>query len=335
MSQGFRKIRFTVEWNPPPRGLRVRVKVGQRAGMALASNASLRRLTTGDTSLVRTYSLYIDRVRVDWERRARRTTAVLIIVAHLALMGWLLMLRPPMAVTAPAMVIVELNALASATAALDHRRHGERDATKVKATGSARPNSATRDHDTQTSVDDAARPPVADGRLTAGNDEQTTDALVTAAGTSTSGSAAATAGSRGGAGAGSAGRFVPPRVVSHWLPRYPYDAYTKHVEGDVDVIVTISAEGGLLEAHVDRSSGDAALDAAAVEAVRHYRFRAATKAGEPVEAQAIVGVEWRITEGIKVDLDVTLPRDMRELDARRTMEIVEFLRASPGSHLKD
>ena len=287
--------------------------------------------------MVQAYSLYFDSVRVDWDRRARRATAVLIVAAHLALIGWLLLTRPPVPASAPAMVMVELNALANATAALDHRRHGDQDTTKATVS-SARPKAASRDHGSQTSIDHASRPSVREGRLTAGNETQDASAVATAAGTGISGAAAVAGESLGGTGAGSAGHFVPPRVLSHWLPRYPYEAWAKHVEGDVDVIVTISSGGDLLDAHVDRSSGNASLDAAALEAVRHYRFRPATKAGEPVEAQAIVAVEWRITPGIKIDMNFTMPGDPRDQDVHRNqnkMDAAHLLQSSPDAHIKD
>ena len=280
--------------------------------------------------MTKTYPLYFERVRVDWERRARRGAAILIAAAHIALIAWLLLIRPPIALMAPPMVVIELDALANATTALDRRRRGEVPGTK--GTVSPRSNPASHPRSREVRADDAARPPVTDGHLSGGNDAQTSSALAAA----NDGVNAIRGTPGGGSGAGSGGRFVPPRVVRHWTPGYPRDAWLGHVEGDVDVVVTISASDELLDAHVDRSSGNAALDDAAVAAVRHYAFKAATKGGEPVTAQAIVDVQWRITPGVTVDPQyIQLPIDARERDVEQKLMSIQHLKSlvpdiSPG-----
>ena len=59
-------------------------------------------------------------------------------------------------------------------------------------------------------------------------------------------------------------------------------------------MVTIGADASVRDAHVYQSSGNASLDAAAVEAVRRYMFRPARRDREIVEAQAVVTIDWQI-----------------------------------------
>lgn len=89
--------------------------------------------------------------------------------------------------------------------------------------------------------------------------------------------------------------FVPPKVTHHWRPPYPQDAYQAHEEGEAEVLVTISADGSLKDAHINRSSGSESLDQASLDAVRRYTYSAAQKGGTPIEAQANVALEWTIS----------------------------------------
>jgi protein TonB len=107
----------------------------------------------------------------------------------------------------------------------------------------------------------------------------------------TLGSAAAPA---GGDGARARGKFHPPEVSRRFRPDYPLDAFQARAQGSVDVMVTIGTDATVRDAHVYQSSGNASLDRAAVEAVRHYAFRPARRDGEIVEAQAVVTIDWQI-----------------------------------------
>lgn len=91
------------------------------------------------------------------------------------------------------------------------------------------------------------------------------------------------------------GTFVPPVVLSRARVPYPRDSYQRRSEGEVDVLVTLSEAGTLTDATVQKSSGDSALDAASLVAVRGYQFRSAFKNHVPVRAQAVVSIDWRIT----------------------------------------
>jgi protein TonB len=101
-----------------------------------------------------------------------------------------------------------------------------------------------------------------------------------------------------GAGAWTGPKFRPPRVVARVLPAYPRDAFQAGLQGSVNVLVTVDAHGRVTDTRVETSSGVASLDAAAAEGVRAWTFKAAEKLGKPVEAQAIVAIDWKYRPGM-------------------------------------
>jgi protein TonB len=77
---------------------------------------------------------------------------------------------------------------------------------------------------------------------------------------------------------------VTPPVVGHNPPpSYPASARRRGQEGRVEIEVIVSAQGTPASVRVARSSGHAALDEAAADAVRGWTFRAALAEGRPVE----------------------------------------------------
>jgi protein TonB len=76
---------------------------------------------------------------------------------------------------------------------------------------------------------------------------------------------------------------VPPVVGHNPPPAYPESARRRGQEGRVEIEVTVSAQGAPTAVRVARSSGHAALDEAAADAVRGWRFSAALAQGRPVE----------------------------------------------------
>ena len=63
------------------------------------------------------------------------------------------------------------------------------------------------------------------------------------------------------------------------LPEYPQSAVDRGSRGRVILLVEVGRAGEILEIGVEASSGDPELDAAAVEAARHWTFRPATDSG--------------------------------------------------------
>lgn len=75
-------------------------------------------------------------------------------------------------------------------------------------------------------------------------------------------------------------RITPPVVVEHVDAEYPPALVAARKHADVVLAVTVDAEGHVSKVDVKESGGDE-LDAAAIEAVRKWTFRAGTKDGVP------------------------------------------------------
>ena len=82
--------------------------------------------------------------------------------------------------------------------------------------------------------------------------------------------------------------------VAPSIGRDPENARRGREEGRVIVRVAVSADGLPLDVTVASSSGHASLDAAAVAALRRWRFLPATQDGRPVPAAAEVPVRFRL-----------------------------------------
>ena len=102
-------------------------------------------------------------------------------------------------------------------------------------------------------------------------------------------------GAGNGAGEGRGVPVTPPRVLSAAQPKYPSSARNAGIEGVVGVKMLVNASGKVEEASVVRSSGNAALDEAAVAAVYKWRFSPAKdKFGQKAHCY--------VTQGIRFDL---------------------------------
>jgi protein TonB len=77
-------------------------------------------------------------------------------------------------------------------------------------------------------------------------------------------------------------------------PRYPMSARRRGEQGTVLLKVLVTREGSAGSVSIDRSSGSAALDDAALDAVRKWRFVPATRAGQPVEAWHLVPIVFKL-----------------------------------------
>jgi protein TonB len=94
---------------------------------------------------------------------------------------------------------------------------------------------------------------------------------------------------------------VPPTYGAAYLrnpaPRYPAEARREGAEGTVLLRVWVAADGGPTRVEVDRSSGHRALDAAALGAVRNWRFVPAQRGGDAVEGVVTVPLVFRLEAG--------------------------------------
>ncbi|HKN23272.1 MAG TPA: TonB family protein [Candidatus Acidoferrum sp.] len=75
-------------------------------------------------------------------------------------------------------------------------------------------------------------------------------------------------------------------------PKYPQDLVQEHVEGEVILYGVIRPDGSVDSIQIVRSL-DKQLDANAVEALSQWKFRPATKDGQPVALEAIVHIPFR------------------------------------------
>jgi protein TonB len=84
----------------------------------------------------------------------------------------------------------------------------------------------------------------------------------------------------------------PPQPVFQPRPFYPHDAFSKRIEGTVEVQFLIDSTGDVTHTSVSKSIG--LLDAAALHCVRRWRFSPAKRNGKPVPAVAKAPITFRI-----------------------------------------
>lgn len=101
-------------------------------------------------------------------------------------------------------------------------------------------------------------------------------------------------------GARAMGAVVPPGADASFRnapPQYPPESRRRGEEGSVRLALRISASGQVVAGEVVGSSGFEALDRAALEAARGWRFRPATEGGIPVAATLTTNVVFRLEDG--------------------------------------
>jgi protein TonB len=85
---------------------------------------------------------------------------------------------------------------------------------------------------------------------------------------------------------------TPPRLLDNRPPTYPLQAVLDRFQGTVTLRVHITSEGHVAKLEILLSSGHAILDAAAVRAVRAWRFAPARRGGRPVAATVHLPVRF-------------------------------------------
>lgn len=78
-------------------------------------------------------------------------------------------------------------------------------------------------------------------------------------------------------------------------PSYPPSSRRMGEEGTVRLRILVDARGMPQDVQLEKGSGFARLDAAAIEAVKRWRFVAATNAGQAISAWTQVAVTFRLT----------------------------------------
>jgi protein TonB len=93
------------------------------------------------------------------------------------------------------------------------------------------------------------------------------------------------------------GSVAPPEAldaVRNRRPPYPESSRRRGEEGVVRVELLVDLTGRVTEVRILESSGFGTLDAAAVQAVRDWRFRPAQRAGVPVAGSITTAVHFRL-----------------------------------------
>lgn len=94
----------------------------------------------------------------------------------------------------------------------------------------------------------------------------------------------------------------PTRVEAiagtHTLPPYPEESKRLGESGTTHMQVAVSASGAATDCTVLKGSGSGRLDAAACSYVQaRWRWKPATRDGEPVAANTLVTVVWGLKTG--------------------------------------
>jgi periplasmic protein TonB len=85
-----------------------------------------------------------------------------------------------------------------------------------------------------------------------------------------------------------------PRGGYQYRPSYPSSARSSGVQGTTLLEVLVTVEGRVTDVVVKESAGHPALDEAAVDAVRRWRFEPARRGSEPVAMRVELPFEFRL-----------------------------------------
>jgi periplasmic protein TonB len=77
-------------------------------------------------------------------------------------------------------------------------------------------------------------------------------------------------------------------------PVYPLTSRRRGEQGTVLLRVVVTREGTAASVNVDRTSGHAALDQAALDAVRKWRFVPARRGADAVESTVVVPIVFEL-----------------------------------------
>jgi TonB family protein len=89
------------------------------------------------------------------------------------------------------------------------------------------------------------------------------------------------------------GDVKPPVLLSKAEPQYTADARIAKYQGKVTLYIEVGADGMPHNVQVVRGLG-LGLDQRAIDALRQWRFKPATRSGQPVPVQATVEVNFRL-----------------------------------------
>jgi protein TonB len=79
-------------------------------------------------------------------------------------------------------------------------------------------------------------------------------------------------------------------------PTYPPAAVRAGVEGTVVLVISIDANGNVLNVEVEKSSRNRDLDRAAIAAAKKWRFSPQIENGKPVASRVRVPVDFNLNQ---------------------------------------
>ena len=91
---------------------------------------------------------------------------------------------------------------------------------------------------------------------------------------------------------GAGGQVKPPKLLKSFPPVYPPVARQRKMEGDVTIEATVDAAGNVARTRV--VSGLAIFHQVAIDGLRNWKYQPATLNGQPVSADVLVVLKFRI-----------------------------------------
>lgn len=85
------------------------------------------------------------------------------------------------------------------------------------------------------------------------------------------------------------------KLISVRKPIYPVREKQAHVQGTVQLLVIVATTGRVQDISVSKSSGSSALDQAALDAVKHWRWSPPMASGQPVLARGVIPITFALT----------------------------------------
>jgi len=128
--------------------------------------------------------------------------------------------------------------------------------------------------------------------------------------------------------------YASPRTERAYAPTYPARALGDRIEGTVHVQFTVSETGRTIELGSPERDSQPLLAKAAIDAVRHWRFKPQTVDGIAVASRASVPIVFRLDRpGARTPKSEVAPDPSRQ-DSRVTVETSVLELATPLADLR-
>lgn len=128
---------------------------------------------------------------------------------------------------------------------------------------------------------------------------------------------------------------IPPKVIKYYPPRYPISAKIKNIEGKVIVKFVITKEGAVRDIEVIESFPDGVFDEAAIKSIEKYRFKPATKNGEPLDVTAKMPIEFTLDNIVTTyDFKVAFDEGYKKIENSEFEEAIKSLSSAIGLYKK-